>query len=335
MSLIICAFADDLRYDRTYTGNPVVLGWNADPQIRIYKGKYWIFPTHANLLAFDCFSSDDMRNWTHHKQILNKNDVKWVHKCLWAPDSIEKDGKYYLFFSGNDTYPVDRRGGDFTVMPSSDKKYGGIGVAIANTPEGPYKDLIGKPLIDQFWNKAQPIDQYVFKYEGSYYMIYGGWGRCNLVKLADDFKSLVPLPDGSMYKDMTPKGYTEGSVMFERKGKWYFMWSEGNWTNSTYKVAYGMADTPFGPFERIATILSISKVATGAGHHSVMNYPNTDDWYICYHRRPIPNFAANHRVTCIDRMYFDDDGKIVPVKMTNIGVKVRPLPCLSKKQAKH
>ena len=324
------AFADDLKPGNGYSGNPVINGCYADPQIRIYNGQYWIFPTgnpFANCQSFDCFSSKDMVTWTRHKRILTDQSVKWVHKSLWAPDSLEKDGKYYLFFSGNDAYPIDRKNGNFTPCKPSEKKYGGIGVAVASSPEGPYRDLIGKPLIDQFWNAAQPIDQYVFKYKGEYYMIYGGWGKCNLVKLADDFKSLVPLPDGSMYKDMTPEGYVEGSVMFERKGKWYFMWSEGNWTNSSYKVAYGMADTPFGPFKRIATILSEKKdMATGAGHHSVMNYPNTDDWYICYHRRPIPNYHMSHRETCIDRLYFDKDGKILPVKMTFRGVKARPLP---------
>ncbi|MBE6412965.1 MAG: arabinan endo-1,5-alpha-L-arabinosidase [Verrucomicrobiaceae bacterium] len=319
-----------LERERGYSGNPVIDGWYADPQIRIYEGKYWIFPTTSGLFKnqvfFDCFSSPDLVTWTKHQRIIDNKELKWVNSCLWAPDSIEKDGKYYLFFSGNDAYPIDRKGGDMTVRKTTDKKYGGIGVAVADKPEGPYKDLIGKPLIDKFWNIAQPIDQYVFKYKNQWYMIYGGWRKCNLVQLADDFKSLKPFPDGSMYKDMTPQGYVEGSVMFERKGKWYFMWSEGNWTKGTYKVAYGIADTPFGPFERLGAVLENDEnVATGAGHHSVFNYPNTDDWYICYHRRPIPNYHRDHRMTCIDRLYFDKDGKIKPVKMTFKGVKARTL----------
>ncbi len=315
---------------RNFSGNPVVDGWYADPEIKIYKGKYWIFPTTSGVFkeqAFmNCFSSDDLITWTKHSRIIDNTDIKWLNQALWAPDSVEKDGKYYLFFSCNDAYPIDRKGGNFTPREKTDPKYGGIGVAVADKPEGPYKDLIGAPLIDRFWNAAQPIDQYVFKYKGTYYMIYGGWRKCNLVKLADDFKSIVPFEDGALYKDMTPEGYVEGSVMFERKGKWYFMWSEGNWGNSSYKVAYAMSDTPFGPFKRIATVLSSEEcVATGAGHHSVVNIPNTDDWYICYHRRPIPNYHRDHRVVCIDRLYFDKDGKIKPVKMTFKGVKARRL----------
>ena len=331
-TLIIIFFHElsyaDLKFERGFSGNPVVDGWYADPQIRIYNGKYWIFATTSDLydnqLYMDCFSSDDLVTWTKHRSIINSRDIKWLNKALWAPDSIEKDGKYYLFFSCNDTYPIDRYGGNFAAREASDEKYGGIGVAVADAPEGPYKDLIGKPLIDKFWNAAQPIDQYVFEYEGAYYMLYGGWRKCNIVKLSDDFKTLEPFEDGSFYKDMTPEKYVEGPVIFKRKGKWYFMWSEGHWGDSTYKVAYGVAETPFGPFKRIGAVLTQDKeVATGAGHHSVLNIPGTDDWYICYHRRPIPNYHRDHRVICIDKMNFDSEGKIQPIKMTFKGVESR------------
>ena len=78
--------------------------------------------------------------------------------------------------------------------------------------------MLGKPLINEIVNGAQPIDQFVFRdKDGSYYMYYGGWGHCNMVKLADDFKSIVPFPDGSLYKEVTPKDYTEGSISCLRR----------------------------------------------------------------------------------------------------------------------
>lgn len=104
------------------------------------------------------------------------------------------------------------------------------------------------------------------------------------------------------------------------------MWSEGGWGGPHYKVAYAMADSPFGPFERIGTVLQQdSAVATGAGHHSVIQVPGKDQWYIVYHRRPLGETAANNRVTCIDNMYFDDQGLIQPVKITFEGVKKNKL----------
>jgi hypothetical protein len=66
-------------------------------------------------------------------------------------------------------------------------------------------------------------------------------------------------------------------------------------------------------------------VATGAGHHSVMNVPGTDRWYIVYHRRPLTETAANNRVVCVDEMHFDEKGLIIPVKITKEGVKADKL----------
>lgn len=301
--------------------NPIFDGWYADPQIRRFGGEYWVFPTYSAPFGeqtfFDAFSSRDLETWTKHGKVLKAADVSWANSCLWAPDVHEKDGRYYLFFSANDTYPADGSKTGTVVRAKSDRKYGGIGVAVADRPEGPYRDLIGKPLIDCFWNGAQPIDQYVFEHGGEWFMIYGGWRRCNMVRLAPDFKSLLPFDDGSMWRDMTPKDYVEGSVMFERRGKWYFMYSSGDWTRDNYCVNYSVGDSPFGPFEFKGRILASQKpLATGAGHHSVIRLPGTDDWLICYHRRPIPSLSRHHRVVCIDRLRFKENGDIEPVTMT-------------------
>jgi beta-xylosidase len=146
------------------------------------------------------------------------------------------------------------------------------------------------------------------------------------VQIKDDFTGLIPYPDGSIYKEITPENYVEGPFMFIRKGKYYLMWSEGDWTGPDYSVAYAMADSPFGPFKRIAKVLQQDpSIAKGAGHHSVINIPNTDDWYIVYHRRPLTETDGNHRETCIDRMYFDENGLIKPVKITVEGVAVRKI----------
>ena len=93
------------------------------------------------------------------------------------------------------------------------------------------------------------------------------------------------------------------------------MWIEGGWTGPDYRVAYAIGDSPFGPFRRIGTILQQdATVATGAGHHSVLQIPGSNDWYIVYHLRPFGEKDGNHRVTCIDKMEFDNNGQIKPVK---------------------
>jgi beta-xylosidase len=287
--------------------NPIIKGWYADPEGTKYGDTYWVFPTYSakyeDQVFFDGFSSKDLKHWETHHDILDTIAVKWAKKAMWAPAVLQKDGKYYFFFAANDVHP---------------KEVGGIGVAVADKPQGPYKDLLGRPLLDTIVNGAQPIDQYVFKdNDGAYYMYYGGWGHCNMVKLKPDFSGIEPLADGSMYKEITPEGYVEGPYMMYRKGFYYFMWSEGGWGGPDYKVAYAMSKSPFGPFKREATILQQDPaIATGAGHHSVIHSVSDDKYYIVYHRRPLGETAVNHRVVCIDEMFFDTTGHILPVKMT-------------------
>ncbi|WP_338876729.1 glycoside hydrolase family 43 protein [Spirosoma sp. SC4-14] len=299
------------------SGNPVFPGWYADPEGTIFNNRYWIYPTYSapynQQVFFDAFSSPDLVTWTKHSQILDTTAIKWAKRAMWAPAIIEKNGQYFLFFGANDI--------------QNNNTMGGIGVAVADNPAGPFRDYLGKPLVGQIINGAQPIDQYVFKdKDGQYYLIYGGWGHCNIVRLKDDFTGFLPFADGTLFREITPKSYVEGPTMFVRHGKYYFMWSEGGWTGPNYSVAYAVSDSPFGPFERVGKILQQDPaVATGAGHHSVIQVPGTDEWYIVYHRRPLTETDGNHRETCIDRLYFDEKGAIKPVKITVDGVEARSL----------
>lgn len=312
MFVAVALVATAAAYGQKMSGNPLFEGDYADPEGVVFGKTYWIYPTYSapfeEQLYMDCFSSKDLVTWVKHERIIDNSSIKWLRLALWAPAAVEKDGKYYLFFGANDVH---------------EGEIGGIGVAVADNPAGPFKDLLGKPLIGEIVNGAQPIDQYVFKdKDGSYYMYYGGWSHCNVVKLSDDFKSIVPFEDGTLYKEVTPKNYVEGPFMFIRDGKYYFMWSEGGWTGPNYKVAYAISDSPFGPFERRGVILQQDdKIARGAGHHSVVYNKRSDKYYIIYHRRPIDSNKRDNRVTCIEEMHFDENGDILPVVMTQEGVK--------------
>lgn len=288
--------------------NPVFEGYYADPEAVIANNEYWIFPTYSapygKQVFLDAFSSKDLVTWEKHEKIIDTSSVKWLKKAMWAPSVIENNGKWFLFFGGNDI--------------QSNDEIGGIGLAVSDLPGGPYKDYLGKPLIDKFHNGAQPIDQFAFRdSDGQVYLIYGGWRHCNIAKLKSDFTVTEPFTDGTMFKEITPEGYVEGPFMFIRNGKYYFMWSEGGWTGPDYSVAYAVASSPFGPFERKGKILKQDPaIATGAGHHSVIKMPGTDNYYIVYHRRPLNETDRNARVVCIDRMEFDGEGNISPVVMT-------------------
>ncbi|MFD5012079.1 family 43 glycosylhydrolase [Streptomyces chartreusis] len=295
------------EYSTAEAGNPFVDGWYADPDIAIYDGKYWVFPTaskpYGEQTHLDAFSSTDLVHWTKHSNVLTTADVTWAKYAVWAPAPVERDGKYYLYFAANDI--------------QNNSQLGGIGVAVADRPEGPYKDALGKPLISQFHNGAQPIDQDVFiDDDGQAYMYYGGWHHNNVVKLNPDMTSLGTFDDGSTYKEITPENYVEGSYMFKRNGKYYLMWSEGGWTGPDYSVSYAMSDSPTGPFQKIDKVLAQDPaVAKGSGHNSVVNVPGTDTWYIFYHPRPLSESDGNHRQLAYDRMYFNPDGTIRRIAM--------------------
>ena len=311
------------------SGNPLFDGWYADPEVSVFGGKYWIYPTYSNRFEkqvfFDAFSSEDLITWQKHERILDTTRVSWAKKAMWAPCVVENDGRYFLFFSANDLLTPEVPWWNPQVNSVDD--VGGIGVAVADLPQGPYQDYLSRPLIGEVFNRAQPIDQFVFKdVDGQFYIIYGGWGHCNIGKLSADFTGLVPFAEGNMVKEITPDGYVEGPVLFVRRSWYYLMWSEGNWTDGSYRVAYGRSKSVLGPYPKMGVVLQgDTSVATGAGHHSVLNLPGTDEWYAIYHRRPIPNLDRDHRVTCIDRMYFDEDGAIQPIKITNVGVEERKL----------
>ncbi|MCD2422294.1 glycoside hydrolase family 43 protein [Niabella pedocola] len=300
-----------------YSGNPLFPGWYADPEGVIFNKTYWIYPTFSapyhKQVFMDAFSSNDLVHWKKHERILDTAAVKWARRALWAPAIIKKKHQYFLFFGANDI--------------QNDQQTGGIGVAVASKPEGPFKDYLGHPLVDRFHNGAQPIDQFVFKdKDGAYYLIYGGWRHCNIARLKDDFTGFIPFKDGSTFKEITPEKYVEGPVMFIRNGKYYFMWSEGGWTGPDYSVAYAVADSPLGPFRRVGKILQQDPdIATGAGHHSVIQVPGKDEWYIIYHRRPLTEKDGNSRETCIEHLYFNKDGSIQPVVLTKKGVRRHPL----------
>ncbi|MBR2442926.1 MAG: family 43 glycosylhydrolase, partial [Rikenellaceae bacterium] len=119
------------------SGNPIFEGWYADPEGVIFGDTYWVYPTWSKpfpeQLHFDAFSSKDLVTWTKHERIIDNTEIKWLNSALWAPSIIEKDGKYYLMFSCNNV----KQG-----------EVGGIGVAVADNPAGPFKDLLGKPLIN-------------------------------------------------------------------------------------------------------------------------------------------------------------------------------------------
>lgn len=305
--------------------NPVFQGLHADPEVMYSEqtGKYYIYPTTDGAYAwhnhdFKCFSSSDLVNWKDEGVILDLRDLDWGKEYAWAPCIIEKkvgdNYRYFYYFVANKS----------------------IGVAVADKPEGPYRDALGKALLtkEEIDAPNQVIDPDVFcdPATGKYYLY---WGNSYLwmAELADDMVSLVP---GTM-RELIPRSrigeyhYLEGTHVFERDGLYYFTWSENITRSARYCVRYLISDSPTELVrngkpakveEQVILQQDPSLQIFGTGHHSVLNVPGTDKWYMVYHRFTRPEgikmglSGGYNRETCIDPMYFNADGTIVPVKPT-------------------
>ncbi|MBQ8208017.1 MAG: glycoside hydrolase family 43 protein [Clostridia bacterium] len=290
--------------------NPISEGWYADPEARFYEGKYVIYATKS-LYPYNeqknqvCFTSENLTDWELHDDIIDMSDFPWATEAIWAPTIIEKNGKYYyIFASGN-------------IHSSAEK--GGLEIAVSDSPTGPFKALLDRPLINEFYNGAQPIDAHLFKDDdGTIYLFWGGWDHCNLGIMNEDMTGLVPFEDGSLCREITPPDYVEGPCMFKKDGKYHFMWSSGCWTDGSYRVNSAMADSPFGPFDNYVNVLSTgdSKIANGPGHNGYIYIPEEELYLCAYHRHSKDIDDGNARFICLDIMRFGEDGKLLPVEMT-------------------
>lgn len=285
--------------------NPLFPGWYADPEIHFFDGRFWVYPTTSQAFEkqtyFEAFSSLDLVNWTNEGRILDFDEVLWSTQfAAWAPSCAFKNGKYFFYFSAGDG--------------------AGIGVAVADKPSGPFRDGLGTPLVSGYPFGAQAIDAHCFQDDdGQAYLYFGGHRKCVVARLTPTMRAF-----NRAFRDITPREeYVEGPFMIKRRGLYYLMWSEGGWGDASYCAAYGIGESPYGPFEFGGPVLKNDpSVATSAGHHSMLQLPGTEDeWVVCYHRRPLGERDANHRVTCLERLRFRSDGTIEPVRLSFEGVE--------------
>ena len=306
--------------------NPVLPGFHADPEILYSRqtGKYNIYSTsdgyaHWGGWYLTAYSSTDLKSWTPEGVVLDLRSpqVTWANGNAWAPAIEEKliDGKYkyFLYYSGN----------------AADNSGKQIGVAIGDSPTGPFKDL-GHPLVSQSpTGRGQQIDVDVFTdpASGKSYLYWGN-GYMAGAELNDD---MVSIKDETLTV-MTPQGgtlkthaYREAPYVFFRHGVYYFLWSVDDTGSPNYHVAYGTSDSPLGPIQvaksPIVLIQDADKEVYGPAHNAVIRKPGTDEWYIVYHRinkhfLDKDKGPGYHREVCIDRMEFNNDGTIRPVTVT-------------------
>jgi Glycosyl hydrolases family 43/Alpha-L-arabinofuranosidase B (ABFB) domain len=284
---------------RTAKG-PVFPGLFADPHIANLGGRYYVYPTTDGFegwsgTQFRAFSSADLVNWTDHGVILDLGPgVSWADNSAWAPAIAARNGRYYFYFSGG---------------AASGNTAKQLGVAVADSPTGPFRDALGRPLVPsgQFPG-GQMIDPMVFTDDDGASYLYWGQGVARVVRLNGDMISFDP----AQVRVITPPGYNEASFVFKRNGTYYFMWSENDTRSEDYRVAYATGSSPLVPWTRRGIVLQkrTDQGILGTGHHSVVRVPGTDTWQAAYHRFAVPGGNGINRETTIDRMEFNSDGTI-------------------------
>lgn len=333
--------------------NPVIQGRFADPEILFSQktGKYYLYPTTDGIEGwkghdFKVFSSDDMKTWKKEGTIIDlaTNQISWANDCAWAPCAIEVaylKGKICNTPEMMERLAAERAKAERKGKPSKKISYRTfyyftagkrIGVAVSDDPAGPFTDPIGKPLLDKApeGQGGQVIDPDVFQdpKTGKYYLYWGN-SYMAVSELGDDMTSIKDTKVLIPRNKKREYNYNEGTYVFFRNGKYYFMWSENDTRSTYYRVRYLISDSPVEfirdgkPAKTERTIVisqDPSKQIFGTGHHAIIQKPGTDEWYIVYHRFARPDgvkmgwSAGYNREVCIDKIEFNEDGTIKAIR---------------------
>jgi hypothetical protein len=305
--------------------NPVIRDqFTADPTARVFNNKVYLYPSHDIkppvgqrqdwfcMEDYHVFSSENLTDWTDHGVIVTQNKVPWVRPnsySMWAPDCVERNGKYYFYFP---SAPAEGRGGF------------AVGVAIADNPEGPF---IPEPEPIKGINGIDPC--VLQASDGNAYIFWGN-GRCaklkpNMKELADDNpKETVKF--GNREMEMVgvnclqglPNRQAEGPFAFEANG-WYYL-TYPYVRENTEVLGYAMSKNPMGPYEYKGLIMPEHENGCWTNHHSIINYKG--QWYLFYHQNAFSPKDDKRRSVQIDKLYFNADGTIQEVKKTMRGVGI-------------
>ena len=295
--------------------NPLIRDqFTADPSARVFGDRVYVFPSHDIIATegkgrkdwfcmedYHVFSSANLTDWTDHGVIVQQNKVEWVKPdsySMWAPDCIERNGKYYFYFPSIPKDTINYKKG-FT-----------IGVAIADKPEGPYKTE-PNPI-----KGVSGIDPNVFiDKDGQAYLYWSG-GNIFVAKLKPNMTELDS--EVKIIENLPAKGLKEGPYMFERNGIYYLTYPHVD--KKIERLEYAIADNPMGPFKVTGVIMDESPTGCWTNHHSILGFKK--QWYLFYHQNDYSPQFDKARSIRADFLSFNADGTIQKVIPTLRGIGI-------------
>ncbi len=284
-----------------FADNPIVQNiYTADPAPMIYDGTCYLYTTHDEdtiinnfytMNEWRCYSSKDMVNWTDHGSPLSYKTFSWAQGDAWAPQTVYKNGKFYMY------------------VPMTRANAGGarvIGVAVSDSPTGPFKDALGKPLITN--NGASDIDPTVFIDDDGQAYLYWGNGTLYGVKLNPDMISY----SGGIFQSK-PSGFIEGPWFYKR-GNLYYMVYAGMGSGGE-NIQYATSTSPTGPWTSRGILMDARNSFTN--HPGICDYKGNS--YFFYHTGDLPGGGSYHRSVCVEQFKYNADGTIPSIPMTKNG----------------
>lgn len=321
IGLALCSLSNPI-----FAQNPVIqTHFTPDPAPLVYKDKMYLY-TGDDQNGFDfytmtkwrVYSSDDMANWTDHGSPISLESFSWARDRAWAAQCVERDGKFYWYIC---VQTVDNNMA--------------VGVAVADSPTGPFKDALGKPLVTTgTWDNIDPttfIDD-----DGQAYLY---WGNSKLfyVKLNKDMVSysgdIVEVPQsvesfGGLRKpakseDVLQKQeqfkdvYVEGPWLYKRNKKYYMMYA--GMTNRTESLSYATSQSPTGPWKYQGKIMTDQPTNSFTNHGGIIDFRGKS--YLFYHTGLLPGAGSYGRSTAIEEFKYNKDGSIPAINISKDGVQ--------------
>lgn len=314
LTLMTCAgsfatFASNNDTTFVASGNPIVnYKYLGDPAAMVYDGKVYIYAGHDECPAPEQYylmnewcilSTEDMHTFTEHAYTLKATDFKWAKGEAWASQVIERNGKFYWYVTV-----------EHATIPGKS-----IGVAVSDSPIGPFKDARGSALITNDMTteytsiRWDDIDPTVFIDDDGQAYLFWGNTQCYYAKLKENMTEL----DGPIMPIQLPR-FTEAPWIHKHNG-WYYLSFASEFPE---KICYAMSRNINGPWEYKGILNEIAG-NSNTNHQAIIEFKGKS--YFIYHNGSINTDGCGFRRTiCIDRLYYNEDGTIRRIQMTSEGI---------------
>lgn len=306
---------------QAFAQNPIVQTcYTGDPAPMVHDGRFYIYAGHDEdgadffwMQEWRVYSTTDMVNWTDHGSPLAIETFAWADDRAWAAQCVERGGKFYWY----------------VCLHSALSGGMAIGVAVGDTPLGPFKDALGKPLYDNgSWDNIDPTafvddDGRAYLYWGNPHIYYAELNK-DMISIKGEVHRLEQTVEGFGAPDVEKREkereyrdtYTEGPWLCKRGGKYYLLYAAGGIPEH---IAYSMSDTPVGPWRYMGEVMPLQDTGSFTNHCGVADYKGRS--YFVYHTGKLPGGGGFGRSVAVEQFEYNADGTFPLIQATPEGVE--------------